>query len=857
MNISSLKNNMIRLSLAVIIFTLGAASLSVILQKRSIQMEVNDHNTTMINFMVDQVKESIEVPLNLMMEMETLLSRGYDIEDRFISDYFEMIIGTYDYFTDIYITSYEGVIINMAPYDEKIIGTSTKNEPYYVAGNDGRIKWSKVYISTYTGEPTLSVTVTRDDYLITANLDLRSLPISYVREEDYDQLSEISIIDQWGTYIVSEDMRDVTERKQHPYYRNLQEAIDIEFDLENIGFVKIESLGWYVIYEVDESLMYSSANQLAVIIAMIWLSFSIVLFVLVYQDVKKVENGLVELQATTKRIIEGDYVAHKFYFSFSEFENLSEDFQVMSDEIDRREKHIRDINKKLEYKVMERTEALQLSVKIAQDANDAKSHFLAVMSHEMRSPLNGIIGFLQILELSHFEEEERGIISTIKSSSHVLLSLINDLLDVTKYEVGKIVFEEARLDLNRYIKNAIMPYKKMAAKKDVDFVLNYNTQDTHIVKTDATKLSQLFANLLDNALKFTEVGSIEVTVNVFEINSLIRLEVNIKDTGIGIKASALPKLFNPFIQADESITREYGGSGLGLTICKEIVAYLKGEITVSSTEKVGTSFEFYIMLEKFDDQALDIGQLEREEPPIITEGKVLIVEDNDVNQSLLTRFFNRYKVPYDMASNGKEALQLFDETEHYLILMDCQMPIMDGFEATRAIKALSPSTRIIAMTAYATKEDEAKCFAAGMDKFMTKPLDLRNISKVIGFEKAYMKDLSDSKNQGQAYENPVEIYARRLEKQIGFDYETCHDLITTYIEQTRDIYDAIIILQKDNDVDGLKRRLHQLKGATSAVRLTELSKEIEKAEAHILKGDINIAMDILEKLMEHTLLKSV
>lgn len=377
-------------------------------------------------------------------------------------------------------------------------------------------------------------------------------------------------------------------------------------------------------------------------------------------------------------------------------------------------------------------------------AEKAKTEFLANMSHEIRTPMNGILGMVELLHDTKLSKEQSRMLNTVRSCGDSLLTILNDILDLSKIESGKLDLELINFNLNECIQEAIDLNQIKANKKGI--FINYSPLADHEswYVGDITRIRQIVVNFLSNAVKFTDEGGVYIDVNrVIGSKGVKAIEIEVKDTGIGMKELQLKKLFKAFSQADSSTTRKYGGTGLGLYISEKLARSMGGKITVNSEYGVGTTFKVELKLKegKKEKTALKRANFNPEDLKLAESfpHKILLVEDNSVNQKLAKIMLKKLGYSCDIAANGLEALKAFEELENLghssysLVFMDMQMPEMDGVTATRELKSRygNKEIPIIAMTANVYKEDKARCFEAGMVDFVAKPIKIDEIKRVL------------------------------------------------------------------------------------------------------------------------------
>jgi signal transduction histidine kinase len=415
-----------------------------------------------------------------------------------------------------------------------------------------------------------------------------------------------------------------------------------------------------------------------------------------------------------------------------EVEFVGESFNRMIAALAASEKQIREQQELLEQKVRDRTNQLEQATRIAQAANQAKSEFLADISHELRTPMNGIVGMLDIALDQDLNPELLEQLQTAQHCAHLLLSLVNDILDLSKIEAGKMTLERIPFDVRALVANCIKAHQPQAQENSVSLLAEVSPSVPQEITGDPLRIRQILANLIGNAVKFTDHGSVAVRMDgEFSRGSEFTLRFTVEDSGTGIPADKLLYIFDKFTQADGSVSRKYGGTGLGLAITRKLVELHHGEIHVSSDLGHGTTFTVTVQCEAIAAVSGDPGAIATPEPAVARTAvskhalRILVVEDNQVNQKVVTAVLRKRGFSIELANDGQEALSKLKTSDAFdLVLMDVQMPVLDGLEATRLIRKEHrwKQLPIIAMTAHAMNGDKERCLEAGMSGYISKPV---------------------------------------------------------------------------------------------------------------------------------------
>lgn len=853
---------------AILPFTLSAILFYIqemsIVEKRE---TLNDEKTVLIvNDKIDKAISSCLINIKSLADSYSFVV--IDFDQQVLLTEIKRVAKYNKYIDDITVLDTKGKVITSINYDYSGSWTS---KSWYLDAVRGNTVFSPAYLQVIIPECTISlnVPVMANDGVkgvISANINLGLLWDDILVSEE-NESSYFVIADKDGRVIrhpsstfLLEKFPDkeihnlfINEYKGIGRYRTSNKGI-------NKGYVqKISStypetdFGWRLAYlktKSDASLLQTTVYNH---IKMIGLLVTVFIITVAIVFARRITRPIIAITSAADRIAEGDY-------------NISLD-SYSSDEIGELSKSINQMAGKLQVATTTRNELagevmyyeniekqLKKARKKAEMANKAKDDFLACVSHEVRTPLNAIIGYTESLIIDNEVPDYTNKLRTILSESEHLLCLLNDILDNAKIQSGKLDIDLRPCDLIKTIEDIRRLVEPKALNKGLTFDIDYDDVPTYVI-TDQLRLRQVILNLLSNAIKFTNIGSVKLILNVVKKEqSRVCVRFSVIDTGIGISKEKQDSIFESYIQADNSIARTYGGTGLGTTISKSIVGLMGGGIGLESEVGVGSNFWFELDMAICNEQEIEILLKEN----VCTEKvytqcdfshvKVLLAEDYQTNRNLIINQLKRLNVNCDIAENGRQAVDMAADTNYDLILMDLQMPVMDGISATKAIRSLDTDSKnavIVAMTASVEQSIKNDCLNAGMNDIVCKPLRIASFAYL--FEKWQGVSSGDCPGinnlNSDHYIDCDSDFAGLLDwdknlalELFGNNQMLLEMSVKNYITDVEGLITVIDNAISDKNFEQIRVQAHKIKGGAACVAATSISDVAGKLETRAKEG---------------------
>ncbi|MCG7570211.1 ATP-binding protein [Pseudoalteromonas sp. CNC9-20] len=633
-----------------------------------------------------------------------------------------------------------------------------------------------------------------------------------------------------GQSIASEEMRKISLWADNGRLNEL--ALHSIDHTQRLVYAVQMAGGHYFITSIPKELLYESGKVISLITALIVMISVITLPILIFIVVRNLLlNPIEQLGAASHRVGENDLAVRLPDDRKDEVGQLFSDFNHMVNKIYHTQGELEEYKNTLEQKVEARTlelektnKALELAIEQAEQANQLKSRFLANMSHEIRTPLTAIMGFTeQLLDNNKIKEEKvHTQLATVLRNSRHLLELINNILDLSKIEAEKLDMNHEPVSLYELLHDLESIVEPQAQQKQLQFDIDYHFPLPKYLSSDQTRLKQILLNILTNAVKFTTQGGVHMSIRY----QSGMLEFVVTDTGIGISDKELDRIFKPFEQADATTTRRFGGSGLGLCIAKNLAQLLGGDIWAQSQQGVGSQFTIHVACyQQYTEQDYyyDHAQMQPvySERPALSEqrfdGDILVAEDNKDNQALISLLLERWGIEPDFANNGAEAVEKALVKDYQLILMDMQMPVMGGEEATKMLRHAAYDGPIIALTANVMKHDIERYLGAGCDKTLGKPIDKQELEHTLA---TYLSIQQEAASQWD------DILQSERFLQINANYK----------EKLPEYLDEVLGHHHDGDWEQLQSLAHSIKGSASCFGFFAIAEAAGELEQVLRQG---------------------